>query len=207
MRTAVTLSLLLTGIATCAAAADATFIDKADVAKVLASAPSGDHTMRVLDMGSYQLSVAVDHRAPTAPSGAAPAAATGAPAAKPEPCGATAMPANAGEGVRGMIYHDVTSETYIITEGGGTILTGGQIVNGGRVAAASDVTKLQGPSCSGLAYGPVTRRAMKVGDIVVIPAGVPHGWSDLSPTGVTYLSVRPDTTKVLSQGYVNPALK
>ena len=190
-----------------AMAAEASFIDDAQVKKVLATAPSGDFTLKVLDMGTYQLSVAVDHRSPPPPAGSAPAAALAANAPKPEPCGATAMPANTGPGQRGMLYHDVTSETYIITGGGGTIVTGGQIVNGGRVAASSDVTKLQGPSCSGLAYGTLNRRAMKVGDIVVIPAGVPHGWDELSPTGVTYLSVRPDTTKVLTQGYVHPALK
>ena len=34
---------------------------------------------------------------------------------------------------------------------------------------------------------------MGVGDIMVIPAGVPHGWTDIPSSGVTYLSVRPDS--------------
>ena len=47
---------------------------------------------------------------------------------------------------------------------------------------------------------------MNVGDISVIPAGLPHGWTDITDH-VTYLSVRPDPKKVLEHGYVNPALK
>jgi quercetin dioxygenase-like cupin family protein len=47
---------------------------------------------------------------------------------------------------------------------------------------------------------------MNVGDISVIPAGVAHGWTDIT-SEVTYLSVRPDPKKVLEHGYVNPALK
>jgi quercetin dioxygenase-like cupin family protein len=35
---------------------------------------------------------------------------------------------------------------------------------------------LNGPSRSGTAYGNVTKKMMKVGDIAVIPPGVPHGW-------------------------------
>jgi hypothetical protein len=42
-----------------------TFISAGDIQKVLkANDPSADHTIRVLDMGSYQLSIAVIHLAP-----------------------------------------------------------------------------------------------------------------------------------------------
>jgi quercetin dioxygenase-like cupin family protein len=47
---------------------------------------------------------------------------------------------------------------------------------------------------------------MHVGDVSVMPAGTPHGWSDIG-TEVTYLSVRYDPKKVLPKGYVYPALK
>ena len=49
------------------------------------------------------------------------------------------------------------------------------------------------------------RLTIKVGDVIVIPEGVPHGFSAI-PDHVTYLSVRPDLKKVLKRGYVNPAL-
>jgi quercetin dioxygenase-like cupin family protein len=51
-----------------------------------------------------------------------------------------------------------------------------------------------------------TTRDVKPGDIIVIPEGVPHGFSAI-PDHVTYLSIRPDLKKVLQHGYVNPALR
>ncbi|HEX4371299.1 MAG TPA: hypothetical protein VH019_08130, partial [Rhizomicrobium sp.] len=88
-----------------------------------------------------------------------------------------------------------------------TLVTGGQIMNGRRSGPDSEVTKiLNGPSCSGQIVGNYVARKMNVGDISVIPAGLPHGWTDITDH-VTYLSVRPDPKKVLEHGYVNPALK
>ncbi len=43
------------------------------------------------------------------------------------------------------------------------------------------------------------------GDVVVIPAGVLHGWVEI-PEQVRYLSIRPDPDRVLPAGYVNPAI-
>jgi DNA-binding beta-propeller fold protein YncE len=48
-------------------------------------------------------------------------------------------------------------------------------------------------------------RVINAGDVIVIPEGVPHGFSAV-PDHITYLSVRPDLKKVLQKGYVNPAL-
>jgi len=42
-----------------------------------------------------------------------------------------------------------------------------------------------------------------VGDVVIIPQGVPHGWSEITDH-VDYLSVRPDPERVLAKDYVNP---
>lgn len=182
----------------------ATVLTSEQVQAVLKSSNSTDKTLRVFDMGGYQMSVAIVHRGKTAAPGNATVAAR-APAAPV--CGLTAPPAGAVAGQPGMIAHSDTAETYIVTSGAGTLVTGGQIVNGAPSAADSEVTKvLNGPSCSGQVYGATVSRAMKVGDIAVIPAGVPHGWTAISDE-VTYLSVRPDPKKVLQPGYVNPALK
>ena len=184
----------------------ATDIMKSDIDKVLAAGGrSVDHTLRVLDMGSYQLSVAVVKRGPTGqrPPGAAPQRPANA-----VPCGVTAMPANSKPASAGGISHDDTVETYVVIQGSGTLVTGGQIMNGMRSGPDSEVTKiLNGPSCSGRIVGDYVARKMNVGDISVIPAGVAHGWTDIPAGGVTYLSVRPDPKKVLEHGYVNPALK
>jgi len=136
-----------------------------------------------------------------------PAGAGGRGAAAPgEPCGQqiSAPPASAANG----ISHDGQTETYVIISGGGTLVTGGRIANGRRSAPDSDVTRiLNGPSCSGIIAGPdVVSKQVKTGDVIIIPAGVPHGWSEI-PDHVDYLSVRPDPDRVLPRDYVNPAIR
>ena len=178
-----------------------------------------DNTIRVIDMGTYQLSVAVVHRGALgggnrAGGGGTPAAAGGnagrgaapAPAPAPAPTPQAACgERRAGATGPGGIYHDDTPETYVVISGSATLITGGTVVNGSRSPADSEVTTiLNGPSCNGTMVG-FTSRQIKVGDIIVIPEKVPHGFSAV-PDHVTYLSVRPDLKKVLKHGYVNPAI-
>ena len=172
--------------------------------------PAVDQTLRVIDMGTYALSVAVIHRGATRPpAGGGRGGAgrgRGAAPANMETCGLKEAPAGAEMSPPGMIAHDQTTETYIVISGSGTLVTGGEIVNGRRSGPDSEVTKiLNGPSCSGRAAGNIVTRRMNVGDISVIPAGVPHGWTDITDH-VDYLSVRPDPDKVLEHGYVNPTI-
>ena len=63
---------------------------------------------------------------------------------------------------------------------------------------------LNGPSCSGDITGTVVSRVVYEGDVIIIPAGVPHGWSSI-PDHVDYLSVRPDPNRLIAD-YVNPAV-
>ena len=158
-----------------------------------------DNTLRVIDMDKYQLGVAVIHRGAMGGGGGANTAA----AANPSPaCGEQRPNATGPTG----IFHDDTAESYVVISGNATLITGGTIVNGRRSAPDSEVTTiLNGPSCSGTMVG-YTSREIKTGDIIVIPEGVPHGFSAV-PDHVTYLSIRPDLKKVLQHGYVNPALK
>jgi len=187
-------------------------ITKAQIDEVLKFAPPAvDQTLRVIDMGGYALSVAVIHRGPTGQpaSGAGRGAGAGRAqqAANVEHCGLASAPAGAQQGPPGMIAHDDTVETYIVISGSGTLVTGGEIVNGTRSGPDSEVTKiLNGPSCSGRVVGDFVSRKLNVGDISVIPAGVPHGWTGITEE-VTYLSIRPDPKKVLEHGYVNPHIK
>jgi mannose-6-phosphate isomerase-like protein (cupin superfamily) len=171
--------------------------------------PAVDQTLRVIDMGTYAMSVAVIHRGATQPAGGGRGAAGGGRGAAPanaDACGLTEAPAGAQMSPPGMIAHDKTVETYIVISGSGTLITGGEIVNGRRSGPDSEVTKiLNGPSCSGRAAGNIVMRKMVVGDISVIPAGVPHGWTDVADH-VDYLSIRPDPDKVLEHGYVNPTI-
>src|SRR6266550_2972792 len=183
---------------------DAVVVSDADIKAVLKMAADTkrtipDNTLRVIDMGTYQLGVAVVAR------GKFPAPAAAAPAAAPAPSTPACGQARAGATGPGGIYHDSTAETYVVISGSGTLITGGTIVNGRRSAADNEVTTiLNGPSCHGTMAG-FTSRQIKEGDIIVIPERVPHGFSAV-PDHVTYLSVRPDLKKVLQHGYVNPAL-
>ena len=144
-----------------------------------------DNTLRVIDMGQYQLGVAVVARgamkgggaananAPAGGGNAAPAAAANAATA----CGEKRPGATGPNG----IFHDDTAESYVVISGAGTLITGGTMVG-------------------------YTSRNVKVGDVIIIPEHVPHGFSAI-PDHITYLSIRPDLKKVLQHGYVNPALK
>ncbi|MCM3879200.1 MAG: cupin domain-containing protein [Vicinamibacterales bacterium] len=185
----------------------ATYITKEEVDTVNKQ-PGGDRQIKVADIGSENFAVGIVHRgatgAPTAGGGGAGAARANTPA--PEPCGeraATPPPAGTPSG----LTHDQQTEGYYIVSGGGTMVTGGHLVNGRRSAADSAVTReLNGPSCSGPVLGPdVVTREVKVGDIIIIPAGTPHGWVNI-PDHVDYLSFRP-SARVLTAGYVHPSIK
>jgi mannose-6-phosphate isomerase-like protein (cupin superfamily) len=191
---------------------EATYITDEEV-KAVNATPGVDRTIRVVDIGNEHFAVGIIHRvaaggaaARGARAGGAAAGTGRAPAAPPTPCGeqASAPPPGA---TPGGITHDSQTEGYVIVSGSGTLVTGGHIVNGSRSAPDSAVTKeLNGPSCSGLIAGSdVVKRTVKTGDIIIIPAGVPHGWTDITDH-VDYLSLRP-SGQVLQAGYVHPAIK
>ena len=186
----------------------ATYITDEDV-KTVNALPGVDRQLVSVDVGKTNVQVGIIHRA-AAPAGGARGAGAGAgagAAAAAQPCGEQMTPPPTGAAPGG-IAHDGQTETYIIVSGTGTLVTGGHIVNGRKSAPDGEVTKvLNGPSCSGMIAGSdVVRRKVKTGDIVIIPAGVPHGWVDIIDH-VDYLSVRPDPERVLAAGYVHPALQ
>jgi hypothetical protein len=204
----------------------ATYITDEEV-KAVNALPGVDRTIRVVDIGPENFAVGIVHRGATggaargagagaaagaarggaagAGAGAAAGAGRGAAAAS-EPCGEQSTAPVTGA-TAGGIAHDQQTEGYLIVSGAGTMVTGGKIVNGRRSPPESEVTKvLNGPSCSGsIAGADVVRKPVKTGDIIIIPAGVPHGWAEI-PEHVDYLSFRP-SARVLEAGYVNPALK
>jgi hypothetical protein len=199
----------------------ATYITDEEV-KTVNAQPGTDRTIRVVDIGNENFSVGIIHRGATGGGargtagavgagarGAANAAGGGAgrgAAAPASPCGEQASTPPAG-GTAGGIAHDSQTEGYLIVSGGGTLVTGGRIVNGNKSAPDAQVTReLNGPSCSGtIAGSDVVRRVVKTGDIIIIPAGVPHGWTDITDH-VDYLSFRP-SDHILQAGYVHPSIK
>ena len=185
----------------------ATYITDEEV-KLINASPGVDRQIVNVDIGKSNLAVGIIHRGKTgAPAAGAAAAAPAAAPAAAESCGVRAG-APPPPGTASGIAHDGQTETYIIVSGGGTLVTGGRIVNGRKSAPESSVTKvLNGPSCSGLIDGPdVVKKVVKTGDIIIIPAGVPHGWTEIGDH-VDYLSVRPDPDRVIPAPYVNPLIK
>jgi hypothetical protein len=209
----------------------ATYITDEEV-KTVNSQPGVDRTIRVVDIGPENFAIGVIHRGATnaargagaggagggAAAGAGRGAGGGAAAGggagagggrgagqQGEPCGeqGTVPPGSTGGG----IAHDQQTEGYLIISGGGTLVTGGKILNGRKSGPEAEVTTtLNGPSCSGAIVGSdVVKKVVKTGDIIIIPAGVPHGWTDIGDH-VDYLSFRP-SARVLKAGYVNPSLK
>ena len=190
----------------------ATYIT-AEQVKLVNASPGVDRQIVNVDVGNTNLAVGVIHRgrtgAPpaTGAAGAPPTKAAGAPPTKApaEPCGeAGTVPPGSPTG----LWHQGQTETYIIISGSGTLVTGGKVMNGRKSAPDSQVTKvLNGPSCSGSIVGDdVVKRVVNVGDIIIIPAGVPHGWADIGDH-VDYLSVRPDPQRTIPELYTNPLLK
>jgi len=110
-----------------------------------------------------------------------------------------------GEPVSGISHAQVT-EVYYVLSGSGVLITGTEIANPVALKADDEVVKVAvGPSRRATFMGG-QRRTVSAGDVVVIPAGVLHGWVEI-PDHVKYLSIRPDPDRVLPAGYVNPTLK
>ena len=98
-------------------------------------------------------------------------------------------------------YHDDSAEVYIIQSGSGVLTTGAMVDK----KPSPNYNLLNGPGGTGTAAPNAYSRTLGPGDIVIIPPGVLHAWSQITDH-VTYLSVRPDPGRVLPGGYVNPLL-
>jgi mannose-6-phosphate isomerase-like protein (cupin superfamily) len=70
------------------------------------------------------------------------------------------------------LVHPITADLWVVLEGGGTLTTGGVLEKGKILGGQS--------------------RPIKVGDIVYIPSGLPHGVSGVDKN-ITWLNVRWDT--------------
>jgi mannose-6-phosphate isomerase-like protein (cupin superfamily) len=94
---------------------------------------------------------------------------------------------NHREGPGQVEVHDTETDIFYIVEGTATIVTGGTMVGGKQTAPGQHRgTDVQGGE---------TRNLQK-GDVMVIPAGIPHWFKAVSPT-INYFTV-----KVIKQGGV-----
>jgi mannose-6-phosphate isomerase-like protein (cupin superfamily) len=179
----------------------ATYIMKEEIDKVGAteqSASTRDENIKIVDLGYENFAVGIVHRGTTRTPPAAPA---GGAAAQAQACGRMMATLPAG-GTPGGITHDMQTEGYYILSGAGTMFTDGYIVNG-RHNNQNPEGGPNGPTCGGVAYE-VKKVPVKVGDVVIVPPGVVHGWADI-PDHVDYLSFRPSQNLLLG-GWVNPTI-
>ena len=196
----------------------ATVIIKAEIDKISATEQSQntrDENAKVVDIGDgWSMELGIIHRgkqkvmtvgeAKAQPARGAQAAAPargGQAAAPPVPCGEQSAnpPADA---LQGAITHDNQTEGYYIISGSGTAFIDGKLLNG-RHSTSNPDGGPNGPGCGGLAVG--SRKVdLKVGDVLIVPPGVIHGWFDI-PDHVDYLSFRP-SHGVMKNGWVNPTI-
>jgi len=184
----------------------ATVTTKAEIDKISATEQSQrvrDENARVIDIGDgWSMELGIIHRASTRNPPPAPAAgAANAQAVQTIPCGEQ-MDNPPQDAIPGAITHDNQTEGYYIVSGGGTAFIDGRVVNGRKNPANPDGGP-NGPGCGGLAVG--SRKVeLKVGDVLIVPPGVIHGWIDI-PDHVDYLSFRP-SHGVMKNGWVNPTI-
>src|SRR6188768_3169910 len=94
--------------------------------------------------------------------------------------------------------HEQISEVYYIIEGSGTIITGPDLVNPLKRSADEKTVRLQnGPGFNADGINNPQTVHLKAGDVLLIPAGTGHLWTEIPGDHVTYMMVRIDPDKVV----------
>jgi len=93
--------------------------------------------------------------------------------------------------------HEQVSEVYHVIDGEATIWTGPDLVNPVRRPDDERTVRLQnGPGYNADAIGQPMMTHLKPGDMLVIPAGTGHLFTEI-PDHITYMMVRVDPDKVV----------
>jgi mannose-6-phosphate isomerase-like protein (cupin superfamily) len=123
---------------------------------------------RIVDVGNAYVGVAIQHR---------PKAAAGQ-AGKP-------------------LVHSTVTEVYIVTAGSAMMATGGMMTTTGTWPADNkDNGEGIGLGFTGTVAKPNDVRSVKKGDVIIIPKGMPHWFTEV-PEDLTYLVVRIDPAKTI----------
>ena len=153
------------------AAAKATYVTAADVSATASRAPEMDQPMHVIDVGGYNVGVYIVRRLQEADQGCT-------------------------------IEHDTVAlddvtEILRVIEGSGTIVTGGTLKNRKQMAANDQDLAVLGPGARGTPIEGGESRSISAGDEIIIPAGVPHGFSEIQTKSITIEVIRIDPAKLL----------
>jgi hypothetical protein len=157
----------------------ATYVAQADVNTVesqLSSIYTDDEPVRVVDAGAYRIGVFVvgrpKRRAPEPPSSDGAIAVT-----------------------EGLALPNVTAIVRIV-KGSGMFLAGGSLVDPKPIASDDPDLAVIGPGFRSKRILGGENRRVTDGDIVIVPAGVPHGFSAVDEP-LVYEVIRIDTAKTL----------
>jgi quercetin dioxygenase-like cupin family protein len=155
-----------------------TFVTAEEIEMVV-KAPTGgpDREVKIVDVGRYNVGVAVLRRGALKPGGTLSG-----------------------------INHTKVTEVYYVVSGEGTMVMGTDVKDVRPVGAENEiVTTAVGPSNTATFVKPAQTRTIKTGDVVIVPISVYHGFAEI-PDHIEYVSVRPDLDKVLPAGYISPAI-
>jgi mannose-6-phosphate isomerase-like protein (cupin superfamily) len=94
------------------------------------------------------------------------------------------------------LVHESVTEVYQIIEGKGVMVTGGALRSARPITDARVLGEI-GPSSMGEAIVGGLRHEVGPGDIVVIPAGTPHGFIEITTARIVYTLIRIDPQRVL----------
>ena len=98
----------------------------------------------------------------------------------------------------GAALHHKVSEVYHVMDGSASLVTGGTMVDPKERPADSKPVRLEdGPGVSGTSIQGGVTQHIKAGDVVIIPAGVPHWFSKIDGS-ITYVVVRFDPNQLLA---------
>ena len=94
------------------------------------------------------------------------------------------------------LVNDKTTSIFLVLDGAGTLVTGGKLANPAALSPNDPDLKLVGSGSRGDGIQNGQSRRISKGDVVIIPAGVPHGFSAIERS-ITYEVVRIDSGKTL----------
>jgi len=184
----------------------ATVITKAEIDKISATEQSQttrDENSRVVDIGDgWSMELGIIHRGKQKVMTVGEAGAARGNAAPAAPCGEQ-NPNPPADALQGAITHDNQTEGYYIVSGSGIAFIDGKLLNG-RQSTNNPDGGPNGPGCGGGVAVGARKVELKVGDVLIVPPGVIHGWYDI-PDHVDYLSFRP-SHGVMKNGWVNPTI-
>ena len=101
-------------------------------------------------------------------------------------------------GLISAIQHHKQSEVYRVMAGSGTLVTGSHMENAKPIDPNGYTVKhLTGPSDMGTIQNTEASQLISAGDMVIIPAGVAHGFSEITEP-ITYMVVRVDPERLVA---------